>query len=87
MATAGPSGCEIFVMQVDENGQAIVINAANNFEVANERDSPMKDYDVFDPTTMDIGIVRPSITATQFEFKLMMFQMLQIVGPFGGYTF
>jgi hypothetical protein len=33
---------------------------------------------------MNIGIIRPKITAAQFEFKLMMFQMLQTVEQFFG---
>ena len=33
---------------------------------------------------MNTGIVRPEITANHFEFKPMMFQMLQIVGHFSG---
>ena len=33
---------------------------------------------------MNTGIVRPEITANHFEFKPMMFQMLQTVGQFNG---
>ncbi|KAL5546795.1 hypothetical protein UlMin_006482 [Ulmus minor] len=33
---------------------------------------------------MNTGIVRPEITANHFEFKPMMFQMLQTVGQFSG---
>ncbi|MCI44189.1 hypothetical protein A2U01_0065428, partial [Trifolium medium] len=33
---------------------------------------------------MNTGIIRPEITAAQFEFKPMMFKMLQTVGQFSG---
>ena len=39
---------------------------------------------IFYPETMNTGIVRPKITTNHFEFKPMMFQMLQTVGQFSG---
>jgi hypothetical protein len=39
---------------------------------------------VFDPNAINTEIVRPEITAVQFEFKPMIFLMLQIVGQFFG---
>ena len=57
---------------------------ADTIGLANDRDRPMRDYTVFDLQTMNIGIVRSAITANHFEFKPMMFQMLQTVGQFGG---
>ncbi|MCI47804.1 hypothetical protein A2U01_0069046, partial [Trifolium medium] len=50
--------------------------------IANNRGRSIRDYVVFDPNAMNTGIVRPEITAAQFEFKPMMFQMLQTVGQF-----
>lgn len=51
MAIGGQGAGEILVIHVDENGQAIVINAANNIEMENERDRTMRCNVVFDPTT------------------------------------
>lgn len=45
-------------------------------EMANDRERSIREYAVFDPQTMNTGIVRPEITTQQFEFKPMMFQML-----------
>ncbi|MCI57615.1 hypothetical protein A2U01_0078866, partial [Trifolium medium] len=52
--------------------------------IANDRGRSIRDYAVFDPNVMNTRIVRPEITAAQFEFKPMMFQMLQTVGQFSG---
>ncbi|MCI40077.1 hypothetical protein A2U01_0061309, partial [Trifolium medium] len=52
--------------------------------IANDRDRSIRDYDVFDANAMNTEIVRPEITAAQFKFKPMMFQMLQTVGQFSG---
>ncbi|KAK2354700.1 hypothetical protein QL285_092185 [Trifolium repens] len=52
--------------------------------IANDRTRNIRDYAVFDPNAMNTGIVRPEITAAQFEFKPMMFQMLQTIGQFSG---
>jgi hypothetical protein len=50
--------------------------------IANDRTRNIRDYVVFDPNAMNTKIVRPEITAAQFEFKPMMFQMLQTIGQF-----
>lgn len=39
---------------------------------------------MFDPATMSNGIVLPETTAAQFEFKPMMFQILQTTGQYAG---
>jgi len=52
--------------------------------IANDRARSIRDYAVFDPATMSNGIVLPEITAAQFEFKPMMFQMLQTTGQYAG---
>ncbi|KAK2450136.1 hypothetical protein QL285_009271 [Trifolium repens] len=52
--------------------------------IANNKTRNIQDYAVFDPNAMNTGIVRPEITAAQFEFKPMMFQMLQNIGQFFG---
>ena len=54
----------------------------NIIGIANDRARHIRDYAIFDPETMNIGIFRPEITANHFEFKPMMFQMLQTVGQF-----
>ncbi|KAL5576436.1 hypothetical protein UlMin_018135 [Ulmus minor] len=62
----------------------VVIQPTNIIGIANDRDRSIRDYAIFDPETMNTGIVRPEITANHFEFKPMMFQMLQTVGQFSG---
>ncbi|MCI11463.1 hypothetical protein A2U01_0032564, partial [Trifolium medium] len=52
--------------------------------IANDRGRNIRDYAVFDQNAMNTGIVRPEITAAQFEFKPMMFHMLQTIGQFSG---
>ena len=52
----------------------------------NDRDRPMRDYAMFDHQNMQTSIARPHIDAVHFEFKPMMFQMLQTIGQFGGFS-
>ncbi|KAK2459191.1 hypothetical protein QL285_006258 [Trifolium repens] len=52
--------------------------------IANDKERLIRDYAVFDSSSMNSGIIRPEITAPQFEFKPMMFQMLKVVGQFSG---
>ena len=65
------------------NYQGVII-IPNPIGMANDGDRAIWEYVVFDPTTMDTSIVRPAISANHFEFKPMMFQMLQTIGQFGG---
>lgn len=44
----------------------------------------IKDYAMLTPQVIQLGIVRLEVQATNFEFKLVMFLMLQIVGQFNG---
>ncbi|KAL5569743.1 hypothetical protein UlMin_026318 [Ulmus minor] len=62
----------------------VVVQPPNIIGIENDRDRSIRDYVIFDPETMNTGIVRPKITANHFEFKPMMFQMLQTVGQFSG---
>ena len=66
----------------EENRYIIV--QPNIIEIANDWDQSIREYAIFDPETKNIGIVRPKITTNHFEFKPMMFQMLQTVGQFNG---
>ena len=52
--------------------------------IANDRARNIRDYAIFDPNAMSTGIVLPEITAAQFEFKPMIFQMLQTTGQYSG---
>ena len=45
----------------------------NIIGIANDKARHIRDYAIFDPETMNTGIVRPKITANHFEFKPMMF--------------
>ena len=57
----------------------------NAIGMINDRDRPMRDYAMFDHQNMQTSIARPHIDAVHFEFKPMMFQMLQTIGQFGGF--
>ncbi|KAI5385172.1 hypothetical protein KIW84_071964 [Lathyrus oleraceus] len=63
--------------------QEEVVMADNDIiGIANDKARNIRDYDVFDPKSMNTGIIRPEITVAQFEFKPMMFQMLQAIGKY-----
>ncbi|KAL5563684.1 hypothetical protein UlMin_033431 [Ulmus minor] len=62
----------------------VVVQPPNIIGIANDRDRSIRDYAIFDPEIMNTWIVRPEIIANHFEFKPMMFQMLQTVGQFSG---
>lgn len=47
---------------------------------ANDRVRNIRDYFVFDLNAMHTSIILPKITIAQFEFKPMMFHMLQAIG-------
>ena len=51
----------------------VLVQSPNIIGIANDRDRYIEDYAIFDPETMNTGIVRPEITVNHFEFKLMMF--------------
>ena len=57
----------------------------NAIGMINDRDRPMRQYAMFDHQNMQTSIARPHIDAVHFEFKPMMFQMLQTIGQFGGF--
>ncbi|KEH30714.1 hypothetical protein MTR_4g078865 [Medicago truncatula] len=42
------------------------------------------EYEMFDPNTLTTSIIMINITTAQFEFKPMMFQMLQTICQFSG---
>ena len=52
-----------------------LINPAppNIIGIANDRARNIRNYAIFDPETMNTGIVRPKITVNHFKFKPMMF--------------
>ena len=50
----------------------------------NDRDEFIKEYVMFYPNSMHTSIKRHKIITTQFEFKPMMFQMLQAINQFVG---
>ena len=52
----------------------------NILYTADDRDRAIRDYVVLTPQVMYPGIVRPQVEATNFELKLVIFQMLQTVG-------
>ena len=62
----------------------IIIQPPNIIGIANDRDQSIQDYAIFGHETMNTGMVRLEITTNHFEFKLMVFQILQNVGQFSG---
>lgn len=53
-------------------------------DIANDRARNIRDYVVFNPTSMCTSIFLPEITAAQFELKPMIFQMLQTTSQYFG---
>ena len=68
----------------EDKNRFVLVSPPDIIGIANERDQTIQDYAIFDPETMNTSIVRPEITSNNFEFKPMMFQMLQTVGQFSG---
>ena len=66
------------------NNCYVIVQPPNIIGIANDRNQSILDNAIFEPETMNTGIVRPKITAKHFEFKLMMFLMLQTVRQFSG---
>ena len=56
----------------------------NPILIDDDRDQCIRQYVVPFFSELNPGIKRPDIGATQFELKLVMFQMLQTVGQFSG---
>ena len=52
--------------------------------MTDDRDRVIRDYVVLTSQAIHPGIGRPDVQANKFEFKLVMFQMLQIMGQFNG---
>jgi len=57
-------------------------NNNNTTDLANDKNKSFKKYAVFDSKTFHTSIVRLEVTAAQFEFKPLMFQMLLTIGQF-----
>ena len=72
--------------QKSQNGQNIHGQIGNNniIYMADNRDMAIRDYVIWTPQAINPRIVRPEVQATNFELKLVMFQMLQIMGRFNG---
>ena len=70
--------------QDGQNGQIISEQPANNniIHIADDRDRAIRDYTVLTSQAINPWIVRPEVQADNFKLKLVMFQMLQIVGQF-----
>ncbi|MCI36665.1 hypothetical protein A2U01_0057888, partial [Trifolium medium] len=52
----------------NQDDPEIVMAEPDIIGIANDRARNIRDYAVFDPNVMNTGIVRPKITAAQFEF-------------------
>lgn len=71
----------------EEPTQADIIMANNEIiGIANDRAHNISDYSIFDPNAMNTSIIRLEIIVSQFKFKSMMFQMLQVIGQYSGAT-
>lgn len=58
----------------------------NIIGIVNDMARNIRDYVVLDPNAMNICIILPEIIVDQFEFKSMMFKMLQFIGQYSGGT-
>lgn len=67
---------ELEGLELDEKEAKVVMEDNDIISIANDRERNIRDYAIFDPNAMNIGIIRPTIDAPQFEFEPMMFQML-----------
>lgn len=56
----------------------------NTLDMANDKGRSIREYTVFDSTTLHTSIVKLEVTTAQFDFKPIMFQMLQTIGKFSG---
>ena len=54
--------------------------------MAGDKDGVIRDYTVLTPQATHSEIVRPEVQADNFELKLVMFQVLQTVGQFNGFS-
>ena len=52
--------------------------------MADDRERATRDFAVLTPQAINLCIVRSEMQADNFEFKLVMIQMLQIMGQFNG---
>ena len=67
---------------LDPHGPIQPVNA--QIYMAYDRDIAIRVYVVLTPQIVHPEIVRPEVEATNFELKLVIFQILQIVGQFNG---
>ena len=47
----------------------IIVQPPNIIGIANDRDRSIRDYVIFDPETMNTGIVRPEMTSNHFKIQ------------------
>lgn len=76
-----PDSAEVLSPAASEMAEEV---PQDSMTMANDRNCAIRGYAVFDPEAMNTGIVRTPISAAQFEFKPIMFQMLQTIGYFNG---
>ncbi|KAI5389965.1 hypothetical protein KIW84_075327 [Lathyrus oleraceus] len=63
---------ELEGLELDEGEAEVVMEDNDVIGIANDRKRKIIDYAIFDPNSMNIRIIRPTIDATQFEFKPMI---------------
>ncbi|KEH32967.1 hypothetical protein MtrunA17_Chr3g0081261 [Medicago truncatula] len=56
----------------------------NTLGMENDKGRSIREYVVFDLTSLHTSIVKSEVTTAQFEFKPIMFQMLRTIGQFSG---
>lgn len=69
---------------VQEDLEQEEVDMADNdiIGITNDIARNIRDYVGFDPNAMNTGIIIPEINVAPFEFKSMMFQMLQATGQY-----
>lgn len=56
----------------------------NTLDIVNDKWRSIREYAVFDLPSLHTSIVKSEVTTVQFEFKLIMFQILQTIGQSSG---
>lgn len=56
----------------------------NTLDIVNDKGRSIREYAVFDLPSLHTSIVKSEVTIVQFEFKPIMFQILQTIGQSSG---
>lgn len=71
----GHNTCNLFLL----NKILLQVRFQDNIGNVNDQARNIRNYAIFYLNSMNYGIIRPNIIVTQFEFKLIMFQIVQAI--------